>query len=44
MALHIVGAHHQKMMIFRGPPLNVAFCGGVDLAFTHCDTPPWAEP
>lgn len=35
----VAGAHHQKMMVIRSPELNIAYCGGVDLAFTRRDAP-----
>lgn len=29
------GSHHQKMMVIRSPATNIAFVGGVDLAYTR---------
>jgi phosphatidylserine/phosphatidylglycerophosphate/cardiolipin synthase-like enzyme len=33
------GAHHQKTLVIRGATTNVAYVGGVDLAYTRRDAP-----
>jgi phosphatidylserine/phosphatidylglycerophosphate/cardiolipin synthase-like enzyme len=35
----LTAAHHQKTMVIRGAQTNVAYVGGVDLAFTRRDDP-----
>jgi len=35
-----VSSHHQKFIVIRGLTNNVAFCGGIDLAYTRIDSPP----
>lgn len=35
----LTGSHHQKLIIIRNNAINVAFCGGVDLAYTRRDAP-----